>query len=403
MAKKPKKVYNAALGRMVSLDYGTGGASQSAGQKVYSDGVDIDRLSITQQVFERSDEHMSRLEREGSAKYEELLHSIYDAVLITDNDGNIYEANVRAETMFRWQSEDIVTMNIIDLISGADSELMKIIRNNIGKKKFTVLEAVCTRSDDSRFNADIVVNRFKSHERNAVCFFIRDVTVRKQAEDELKRANEMMIDAEKVQARIDTISTLLHGLNNPLQILISMAEIDENQEYRKQLNRIMVLLDQLRREQTLEEVIDDDGQSRYELDEEPRDMVASDMNRILVVDDEETLRSIFVDALTSSLPGKTIDPVGDGRQAVEIFQMRHHGIIIMDVSMPNLNGEEAFAAIEQFCERNAWVMPCVIFCTGFVISDNIREIIGDGDIHMCLQKPLALSSLISAVKGRMPA
>ncbi len=406
MAKKPRKVYNAALGRMVSVDYGDTDIHQNPAttrqprQQVYFDGADLDRLSITQQVVEPPAAHVERLEQAGDAKYDELLHSIYDAVLITDMNGTVFEANARAEHMFKWGKEELADVNIVDLMSGADIELMKIIRKNVTNKKFTVLEAVCICSDDTRFNGDIVVNRLKSRKETSLCFFIRDVTLRKQAEDGLKHANDMLIEAEKVQARIDTISTLLHGFNNPLQILTCMSEMDDNKEYKKQLNRIVVLLDQLRQEQSLEEVVSSDGQARYDI-EEPKELIEADFDRILVVDDEETLRGIFVDALTSSLSSKTIDPAGDGKTALDLFSMRHHGVIIMDVSMPVMNGEEAFMEIERVCEQKSWVMPHIIFCTGFVISEEMKEIIGVSEYHTCIQKPLSLSSLIDAVKARL--
>ncbi|OVE75008.1 hypothetical protein BVX97_05810 [bacterium E08(2017)] len=406
MAKKPRKVYNAALGRMVPVEYGDTSSGHEPthqrmlGEQVYFDGSDIDRLSITQQVVEHSDAVANRIDQASSERYDELLHSIYDAVLITDMDGTVHEANVRAEQMFRWEDDELVDVNIIDLISGADSELMQLVRRNVSNRKFTVLEAVCIRSDESRFNADIVVNRLKSQKVKSLCFFIRDVTLRKQAEEGLKQANEMLIEAEKVQARIDTISTLLHGFNNPLQILTCMAEMDENPEYKKQLERIVALCEQLKQEQTLEEVVDKYGDSRYDVDE-PKDTIAQDMDRILVVDDEDTLRGIFIDALTTALPGKTIDSAVNGKTGVDLFAMRHHGIIIMDVSMPVMNGEEAFREIERICKRKSWVMPYVIFCTGFVISEELSEVIGDGTYHMCVQKPLTLSSLIDAVKARL--
>lgn len=409
MAKKPRKVYSAVLGRMVDVEPASAISTSirrpltqryPVGERVYQDGSNIDRLSITQQVIEHPEAHVKRMDHVDTTKYDELLHSIYDAVLITDTDGNIGEVNARAEFVFKWGREELMAVNIIDLISGADIELLKIIRKNVSNKKFTVLEAICVRGDDTRFNADIVVNRLKSYDQNALCFFVRDVTLRKQAEEELKNANEMIVEAEKMQARIDTISTLLHGFNNPLQILTVMAELDENEEYKRQLARIMAVLEQLRREEALDGVMGEDGQARYEF-EEPRELVSADMDRIMVVDDEEMLRGIFVDTLHSTFQGKTIDQAGDGKTAVDLFAMRHHGIIIMDMSMPVMNGETAFYEIEQICAQKGWAMPSVIFCTGFMVNDSIREIVKDGSVHACLQKPLSLSSLLDAVKVRL--
>lgn len=57
--------------------------------------------------------------------------------------------------------------------------------------------------------------------------------------------------------RLDTISTLFYELNNPLQILICMA--DKNKEYKKQLDRIVSVLYQLREHETLKTIVDKEG------------------------------------------------------------------------------------------------------------------------------------------------
>ena len=143
MAKKPKRVYNAALGKMVSTEEAraTGRRPETVrhpATQVYSDGKNKDRLSITQQVVEHTMTRQTRLQDNGATKYTELLHSIYDAVLITDTEGNIQEVNARSEHSFMWQANDLCQFNILDLISGADQQLLALIRKNVSNKKFTV-------------------------------------------------------------------------------------------------------------------------------------------------------------------------------------------------------------------------------------------------------------------------
>ena len=68
---------------------------------VYSDGQDRDRLSITQQVHDIPEMYRTRSGGEiARSQYDELLHSIYDAVMITEMDGSIVEVNARAEHNF---------------------------------------------------------------------------------------------------------------------------------------------------------------------------------------------------------------------------------------------------------------------------------------------------------------
>jgi PAS domain S-box-containing protein len=229
MAKKPLKVYSRSQGRMVPVE------ERTARMPVYADSLDEDRSNITQMVVEHPRGLVDRASGQGD--YEDLLHAVYDAVLIASQDGTIVGVNARAEHNFVMSRDDLCHMNIVDLISGADMELLKLVRKNVSNKKFTILEAVCVRGDETRFDAEIVANRLGGQKQLA--FFVRDVTLRRQAEAELQTANERLVEAEKIQARLDTLSTLFHNLNNPLQILTCMAEMDENPEYKKQLTRIV--------------------------------------------------------------------------------------------------------------------------------------------------------------------
>lgn len=401
MAKKPIRVFRRSDGRIAG-DVASDEVPVRGTQPpvpVYSDGVDRDRLSITQQVHDIPEALKTRVGEAAQSHYDELLHSIYDAVMITELDGTIVEVNARAEHNFIWSKSDLCLMNILDIISGADERLLDLVRKNSTDRKFTVLEAVCLTGDGSRFSSEIVVNRMR-RARPHLCFFIRDVTRRKQAEEELRMANERLIEAEKIQARMDTLSTVFYDLNNPLQILTCMAEIDKNDEYKKQLDRIVAVLDKLRKQESLESVRTEDGGTRYDIPLE-LELEPCDAKRLLIVDDERVLRDMFVNAVSLTIPGITIDSASNGQEAVQHFIEKRPGVIIMDVSMPVMSGEAAFQEIKSECEKRRWRIPAVIFCTGFVISESMAEIVGDGSYHSCLEKPLTMANLLGAVKSRL--
>ncbi|MDD4870325.1 MAG: response regulator [Kiritimatiellae bacterium] len=404
MAKKPIRVFRRTDGRIAGEVPVQSSQNRTEPQPVpvYSDGIDGDRSSITQQVHDMPEIYRARTGESAHSQYDELLHCIYDAVMITEMDGSIVEVNARAEHNFIWTKEDLCKMNILDIISGADEQLLDLVRKNVTDQKFTVLEAVCLVGDGSRFSSEIVVNKMRLG-RPSLCFFIRDVTRRKQAEEDLRVANERLVEAEKIQARVDTLSTIFYDLNNPLQILTCMAEIDKNEEYKKQLERVVSVLDKLRKQESLEAVRADDGSIRYDISTGTK-LQPCDSKRLMVVDDEKLLRDMFVNALSLTIPGVSIESASNGQDAVKIFCQKRPAVIVMDVSMPIMNGEAAFMEIKAECERQGWRLPAVIFCTGFVVSESLSEIVGDGSMHTYLEKPLTMANLIGAVKSRlMPA
>lgn len=121
---------------------------------------------------------------DGSARYEELFQSVYDAAVVTDLNGIIVDANVRAVEFLLYERTDLCGLNICNIISGADSSLIGTLIDNLDEKRFTVIQAYCLRKDESLFPGEIAVNKLRLGAMH-LCFFIRDVTVRKHAEEML--------------------------------------------------------------------------------------------------------------------------------------------------------------------------------------------------------------------------
>ena len=115
------------------------------------------------------------------SRYQELLQSLYDATLVTTLDGSIVDVNSRASQFLQHEKNALLSMSITDLISGADEALIQQVRENLGRERFTVIQAFCMRKDGTFFPAEIAVSRIRLDEQS-LCFFIRDTTVRVEAE-----------------------------------------------------------------------------------------------------------------------------------------------------------------------------------------------------------------------------
>jgi len=102
---------------------------------------------------------------------------------------------------------------------------------------------------------------------------------------------------------------------------------------------------------------------------------------ILVADDEDDVRSV-VRSLLESFGYKVLE-ARDGREAVERFRERRGEIdlVLLDLMMPRMTGEEAFAEIRR-------ISPEVraILASGYDESGRLREIVAAG-FETFLQKP----------------
>ncbi len=120
-----------------------------------------------------------------ASKYDQLLRSIYDGVLITDLDGKIVDANPRALDFFQFTVDEMRSRQVEDVIAGADKELLDSLRENLQKERHALIQAYCVRQDETLFPAEIAVNILRFSELR-MCFFVRDITLRKQAEEMLR-------------------------------------------------------------------------------------------------------------------------------------------------------------------------------------------------------------------------
>ncbi len=108
---------------------------------------------------------------------------------------------------------------------------------------------------------------------------------------------------------------------------------------------------------------------------------------VLLVDDEETVRNIGIEML-SEFGFKPLI-AADGKEALEIFKQQHQQIrfVLMDLTMPRMNGEEAF---REFRRIDPDVK--VIICSGYNEQEVSQKFVGKG-LAGFLKKPYLFSEL----------
>jgi CheY-like chemotaxis protein len=118
---------------------------------------------------------------------------------------------------------------------------------------------------------------------------------------------------------------------------------------------------------------------------------------ILVVDDEESVRIIAARML--ELFGFTVLLAADGRQGVETFRENKDKIsaVILDMTMPHLNGEEAFREI-----RRIRADAKVLLVSGYNEQDATDRFAGKG-LDGFLQKPFKPDELRDKLKAILKA
>lgn len=339
-------------------------------------------------------QHTPAIKPKGVTDYSHLLNSIYDSLFICAADGTILETNPRVDQDFGSKPHELNGRNILELIAGADVKLLEYIKEQ--QQQCILMEGTCLRKDGENFTAEIAVTRIPEQTPPIQCFFIREAAMRTQIEQELHEANAQLVEMEKHRAEKETIQEMCMELNNPLQILMSMSEAGGNAAYKQQLDRVIAVVEQMRKSHGMEPLAGGGQELATEEHWKP-----ANPHHLLLADDEDQLCQLFCRAFSINHPQIAVDTTKNGQTAVDMFKKQHHGIIIMDVQMPGMSGIEAFRAIYEHCSKEQWYLPSVIFCSGYGMTDEVAEIIGDGSYHSYMHKPFSFSKLLSEVDKKL--
>ncbi|MCG8444022.1 MAG: response regulator, partial [Caulobacterales bacterium] len=93
-------------------------------------------------------------------------------------------------------------------------------------------------------------------------------------------------------------------------------------------------------------------------------------------------------------PNLTI--VGDGRQAVEVWSRKPFDVILMDIRMPVMTGDEAMREIRRLEREADRARTPIIALTANAMPDQITGYLESGG-DACVAKPVKVRELLGAI------
>jgi DNA-binding NarL/FixJ family response regulator len=114
--------------------------------------------------------------------------------------------------------------------------------------------------------------------------------------------------------------------------------------------------------------------------------------RILIVDDSPMIRKLVRACVEAQPDWMVCGEAGNGQEAILLGQQCHPNLIIMDLSMPVMNGLEAAQIFHKLMPS----VPLIMF-TSFSTSNLKRQAIEAGYSEIIL-KTQSLDELISSVR-----
>jgi two-component system response regulator RpaA len=124
----------------------------------------------------------------------------------------------------------------------------------------------------------------------------------------------------------------------------------------------------------------------------PTDALESGRRRILIVDDDQAVVDLISDVLANDSRFET-KVVGNGFEAGMQAKEYHPDLIILDVMLPDINGQAVCELIRQSPEMADIKIVCI---SGMVEEDKIQEL-RDAGADDFLHKPLDIDELVRRV------
>jgi PAS domain S-box-containing protein len=193
-------------------------------------GQVIGFAKVTRDITERQQAHNELLESE--RRYRRLIEAVVDyAIFQLDPAGNVTTWNPGAQRIKGYDPDEIIGRHFSRFYTPEDVQLgvPKLALAEAAEQGRFEAEGWRMRKDGSRFWASVVIDRITDEAGELVGFakVTRDVTERKQAQEELQRVQLQLAASQKLEAVGQLSGGIAHDFNNLLMIVLGNLETAE--------------------------------------------------------------------------------------------------------------------------------------------------------------------------------
>lgn len=198
------------------------------GVLIVSAGVSLGFIWNRQYARFYRKQYESELKRlEFIQRYEYLARYANDIIVLMDFNGRILEANERAVTSYGYTLDELLRLERSDIqVSETYSSTLKMVSGRIDDEEGVIFEAVHRRKNGTTFPVEISSRLIKLGELSLCQNIIRDISERKESEEELRKAHD------ELEKRVRERTGQLEEANEALQV-----EVGERKRVEDRLRR----------------------------------------------------------------------------------------------------------------------------------------------------------------------
>lgn len=174
----------------------------------------------------RRGQRLSMLQAQEAARTEAMVTSSLDAILMADAAGRITAINGAAEEIFGYSEEEAIGLSFDALVlnspdNSGPNKIDDILRESDGR-----IEMTAQRKNGEILPVEVSLTLSKSNGNQVLVSYVRDISRRLQAEEELRRARDDALAGEQAKDRLLTVMS--HEMRTPLTGILGSLDVLED-------------------------------------------------------------------------------------------------------------------------------------------------------------------------------